>query len=1029
MGNLIGENLDGYVVSQIKTRETILGSANRTNEQIIWENNKNGWVKLVSSVNVTGTNLSTKYGGGSELAKKYVLFNGVSNGFDNTRAGLDISGPQTNQGAYGLGGPEFGFAPMPGIMSADIKTESRGTLKTGTVQIKANNKEQFEIISTLYIRLGYLMLLEWGHSCYFNDKLEFESDNKATLASEFLAGTLGYKSILASIEAKRKSTWGNYDALCGKVVNYNWKFNKDGSYDITLILRSVGDVIESLKTNVLDPKLQSGAAFTVNTGSVESTSGFDTVDPNRGYVSPDSIIVAFAKSSTIANKFANIQYEFGQAAGDRKKNGMQSISGGWGGEVTHIDYVSQEWYVSGKRVDYYVRFGEFLDFLKTNAIPKIKGTTIPIVGVGDVNATDIVAYKPPRIVPVNPDLCIWRQDIQDYIFFPECEKCIFDNKIRLMYVYFNFVYVLRCIENLKNDKGELKIIDLLNALCKGFNQATGNYSKVSARVDTETNDIVFIDENRLTNGSKATGVFNVYGVYSGVKGSFVRDINLQTSITPELATMITIGSTARGYNTGTDATFLSNLNRGTSPRIATDFSSPDENADKEEETNTLYADAIELYNNYVGYTAIYFPNGNTSEVEPPVYDASLYQSMGGAMRQIVEYDEQLTVRKAGGSTSSPSTGFLPFNLQLTMDGLSGPKIYSKYSINQQFLPNNYPESMDFIVTGVTNNISNNVWTTTLSSMAVPGTTTVGSVPGDIPSPPPKPPLENGEDPDRTGCKPLSGTAIELKPNVFAKGQPPSIGLLRNNIVEAAKKYVGQVAIIDKSFNPKQPIVGFCDPNFEATMRSIGWGKGWHWCNVFATLVYKNAYTTTISNSTLIAADKAKLQTVIDKSFAHDFLVNQVTIFNAMTPGVANTISKYTKLEKKLKEQGKNISAFLIFRPYTSSTLKLLPGDVCFWDWEVDSAANHINVCVSVDYNTRTFQTIGGNEGGRGAGSAVQVKEWSMDSKQLFGIARPPFPGSWDQGTWTKETMDALKGPAGDTSKPVFYEIPPTPPTK
>ena len=222
MGNLVGENLDGYVVSQIKTRETILGSANRTNEQIIWENNKNGWVKLVSSVNVTGTNLSIKYGGGSELAKKYVLFNGVSDGVNNTRAGLDISEARTNQGAYGLGGPEFGFAPMPGIMSADIKTESRGTLKTGTVQIKANNKEQFEIISTLYIRLGYLMLLEWGHSCYFDNKLEFESSNKATLASEFLEDNrLGYKSILASIEAKRESTSGNYDALCGKVVNYN----------------------------------------------------------------------------------------------------------------------------------------------------------------------------------------------------------------------------------------------------------------------------------------------------------------------------------------------------------------------------------------------------------------------------------------------------------------------------------------------------------------------------------------------------------------------------------------------------------------------------------------------------------------------------------------------------------------------------------------------------------------------------------------------------------------------------------------
>ena len=723
---------------------------------------------------------------------------------------------------------------------------------------------------------------------------------------------------------------------------------------------------------------------------------------------------------------------------------MQFISGGWGGQITHIDYVSQEWYVSGKRVDYYVRFGEFLDFIKNNAIPKIKGTTIPIVGVGDVNATDIVAYKPPRIVPVNPDLCIWRQDIQDYIFFPECEKCIFDNKIRLMYVYFNFVYVLRCIENLKNDKGELKIIDLLNALCKGFNQATGNYSKVSARVDTETNDIVFIDENRLTNGSKATGVFNVYGVYSGVKGSFVRDINLQTSITPELATMITIGSTARGYNTGTDATFLSNLNRDTSPRIATDFSSPDENADKEEETNTLYADAIELYNNYVGYTAIYFPNGNTSQVEPPVYDASLYQSMAGAMRQIVEYDEQLTVRKAGGSTSSPSTGFLPFNLQLIMDGLSGPKIYSKYSINQQFLPNNYPESMDFIVTGVTNNISNNVWTTTLSSMAVPGTTTVGSKPGTIPEPPQRPPLENGEDPDRTGCKPLSGTAIVLKPSVLVKNM---VGIeannreaiLRKSIVETAKKYVGNVAIVDRNFNPDQPVVGFCEPAFEAEMKGIGWGKGWHWCNVFAALVYRNAYRAAISGTQFGSWGKETLQVVVDKAFGHDFNVSTNAFFTIMMPGVKTTIARYEAFQKKLKAAGNGTTAFLIFKPYTASKNQLQPGDVCFWDWfqKLENGqlnpnklgADHISVCVSVNYTDRTFQTIGGNEQGRGAGSAVQVKNYSMDSKNLIGIAKPIFPDAFLQGNYTRATLESLTGKIAVGERTYqLYDTPPTPPT-
>ena len=43
---------------------------------------------------------------------------------------------------------------------------------------------------------------------------------------------------------------GNYDAFLGKVTNFNWKFNTDGTYDISLKLLTVGDVIESIKANL-----------------------------------------------------------------------------------------------------------------------------------------------------------------------------------------------------------------------------------------------------------------------------------------------------------------------------------------------------------------------------------------------------------------------------------------------------------------------------------------------------------------------------------------------------------------------------------------------------------------------------------------------------------------------------------------------------------------------------------------------------------------------------------------------------------
>jgi len=54
-----------------------------------------------------------------------------------------------------------------------------------------------------------------------------------------------------------------------------------------------------------------------------------------------------------------------------------------------------------------------------------------------------------------------------------------------------------------------------------------------------------------------------------------------------------------------------------------------------------------------------------------------------------------------------------------MDGLSGFKIYQKYTSEQEFLPTNYAESLDFIIKGITQNIENNQWTTVIESFGMP----------------------------------------------------------------------------------------------------------------------------------------------------------------------------------------------------------------------------------------------------------------------------------------------------------------------
>jgi len=315
--NIVGENFPKEIVDQINLRQTKLGSSHRDNELLSWMNSKTGWVRLVSSVDVNKDINPRKIlnglrgDGESALAEQYVLFGGVTKYTPNVtegatvkqRSGIARDGSVHNMGAYGLGGLDYGLSPMPGIVSANIKTENRGSLRTSTINIKAYNRKQFDIIDLLYLRLGYTVLLEWGHSMFYTNSGEFQRDvdGKATLESLFLTGkdkngaSINYNSLLPLIDKRRKQLFGNYDAVLGKVVNYSWTVNKDLSYDITLTVRSIGDVIESLKMNT-----SLGGTIGNNTTKDDTTESSTTPKTNK------EAIEAFKNKNKIGEYFYSL---------------------------------------------------------------------------------------------------------------------------------------------------------------------------------------------------------------------------------------------------------------------------------------------------------------------------------------------------------------------------------------------------------------------------------------------------------------------------------------------------------------------------------------------------------------------------------------------------------------------------------------------------------------------------------------------------------------------------------------------------
>jgi hypothetical protein len=875
MSNIVGEGFPDFVLEQINQRQRIYGSINRNEQQLSYLEARTGWCKLVSSVNVKKPlrNINSLE---EDLANAFVLFNGTTNeGTNAQRAGVWPGTGNPNNYAYGMGGTDFGLRPMPGIKSASTKTETRGSLKTSTIQIQANNKEQFDIIDTLYLRLGFSLLLEWGNSSYFDNKGVYIADNPNSLADEFISGKLNYSNYSAKINKKREESNGNYDAIVGKVVNFTWTFTKDGTYDITVTLRSMGDVIESLKSNLLLPgslnitvppkvieqqqdikdekaelaqdqkDLEKGkakvAAYDAQIAAAEKVLADEkaALEANNGFLNPideiaiaaqivasevkiaalnverevanvayvklneafvakgkqdvieaeaelkvveaeeaaktkeeiatalaevnpkpEDVIKAFSQAHEVGRYFYRKQLELSTQS-NLSDTGLQYI------QETPINFFSQQYEGDNSCIQYYVRLGHFLEWIQTNLIPKVVPSSTPLVKI-DTDIKTNVIYLLKRQISSDPGICIFNTEVEfeNSItqFAPGTE--IFEvslvgskNKYgQIMNSYFNMVYILTQLDSLKDKDGKVSIFDLVKSLCDGWNKATGNFNKLAPTIDADNNEMKITDEVSLPDRDdwlkefkqKTTlASFDVFGYYYPLKGSkestgagFIREINFNTTVPPNLATMITIGATSNGYVVGQDATNLSAMNAGLEDRFKEKIQLP------EETTNPQPPSSASINQDYV--TALTDFNVFTSELghtkgssNIPIWNKEAISSFNTTAAQFYEYDQakqtlaakgeknasQVALGISGSSLNqiqlgsinpaSPNGGFLPFDLSLKMDGLSGMKVYQKYIIDTNYLPSNYPNSLEFLIKGITNTIENNQWLTTIESFAIP----------------------------------------------------------------------------------------------------------------------------------------------------------------------------------------------------------------------------------------------------------------------------------------------------------------------
>lgn len=240
---LFADPIDPAVLAQIKAREKLMAAGFQgnalgpRNPSIIQAQNSTSWIRLASSVDVKGD---------SNYAKTTILSGGTQSEGGALRAGL--------QEAYEFSA-DLGYRPMAGIQGASFEYYNNGALAKADIELVCFTPEQFNRIEALFLRPGYSVLLEWGHTSYTTNGTDvvFYENTTSPALSSFLNGGVNSEGIAKKIAEERIATNYNYEAFHGIVVNFSWAYNQDNSYSIIVKTITQGSIVESLKINNATP--------------------------------------------------------------------------------------------------------------------------------------------------------------------------------------------------------------------------------------------------------------------------------------------------------------------------------------------------------------------------------------------------------------------------------------------------------------------------------------------------------------------------------------------------------------------------------------------------------------------------------------------------------------------------------------------------------------------------------------------------------------------------------------------------------
>lgn len=707
----IGSSINKKVVEQIEARKKIVGKkTGRTSEDLLYLNSKTAWVRLSSGVNTLTDEEAQIYReqngrgeikGSNILAGTNILQGGLLDPNRGLREGINTATSYNQQAAYNNRVNSTGIRPMPGITGFSVASKNTfGTLREAEVKISVWTLEDFEMVERIYLRPGFTMLLEWGHSMYVRNTGNIEKDIK-TVGNKFFREGISMSQILKEIADIREQTDYNYEGMVGYVKNISWNYLPTGAYECTVNIISTGEILDSLKVR-LSPQIRG-----VDKGEFAPSTDDEGKEQRKSpyhffFNKLDKIDFSVVTKSRLA--------EVSQDLGTR----LEDFTGFYK-EIESEDHPDAPWYGDKKIKHYWLPLRVYLDIFNkyVTQVDTSKPKTSPDYQIVKFNTDYSKSSKfltIPEHFSIDPTVCVlaYKHDLpkEAGTYFGKVQVVHnnidrypptngYDDVLNILVAspFVKGIMDAALGEDYESSKG---VTEIFKEILSGINTALGGINDLDLTFDEDENTYFIIDRNN-TPKDKAPEL-----TIAGIDSIFT-SININSKITNQVGSQISIAAQGSAQSFTENVENILRWNPNVIDRVKP-VRDPSEKEVKgqaalQEEKQKDWEDWYDDVENFF------------EEFNGTGYEDSDMQAAKTLHKDYITYALYYQNTVAG----DPPPGIVPVELSIQLEGIGGLKVGQSFTISSGILPSKYQGKFGYIITGLNQSIESNRWLTDIKT--------------------------------------------------------------------------------------------------------------------------------------------------------------------------------------------------------------------------------------------------------------------------------------------------------------------------